>query len=206
MARPTTARAIHLVDRPGAVQSTLRLALPVVSPSHPDYFPLAVTNHLLGGYFSSRVTSNIREQKGYTYSPNSAIAARQGGAYWSQNADVTTNVTGPAIQEIEKEVARLRSEPPSAAELDGVKANLVGTFLIQQSSRPGRIGWRRFIDLHGLPKDLDYVAAVRAVTPAQVSAMAKKYIDPKRLTIVVAGDSKQVAPQLKGIARVIQAK
>jgi predicted Zn-dependent peptidase len=205
-ARPRTARAIHFVERTGAVQSTLRLALPVVTPDHPDYVPLQVTNHLLGGYFSSRVTSNIREQKGYTYSPNSQLAARQGAVYWVQNADVTTNVTGEAIKEIEKEIARLRAEAPSAKELDDVKANIVGTFLIGQSTRQGRIAYRRMIDLHGLPKDFDLVAEAQKVTPEMVKAMAGKYLDPRRMTMVVVGDGKQVQSQLKGIARVIQSK
>jgi zinc protease len=201
-----TARAIHFVERTGAVQSTVRLALPVITPGHPDYVALQVTNHLLGGGFSSRITSNIREQKGYTYSPFAGLAARQGAVHWAQNADVTTNVTGAALREIEKEIARLRAEAPPAQELDSVKANMVGTFLIQQSSREGRINWRRFVELHRLPADFDYVAAIRAVTPETVKAIARKYIDPARLTIVVVGDGKQVLPQLQGIARVVKSK
>jgi zinc protease len=201
-----TARAIHFVERTGAVQSTVRLALPVVAPGHRDYVALQVTNHLLAGGFSSRITSNIREQKGYTYSPFGTLSARQGAVHWVENADVTTNVTGAAIREIEKEITRLRAEAPPAAELDSFKANLVGSFLIQQSSREGRIGWRRFIELHRLPADFDFVAAVRAVTPEVVKTTAMKYLDPARVTMVVVGDGKQVLPQLKGIARVVKSK
>jgi predicted Zn-dependent peptidase len=201
-----TARAIHFVERAGAVQSTVRVALPAVVPTHPDYMPLRVMNHLLGGYFSSRITSNIREQKGYTYSPFSSLNTREGAVHWVQQADVKTDVTGPALKEIEKEMARLAREPPAAKELDAVKANLVGTFLITQSSREGRLSWRRFLDLHGLPKDFDYVAQVRAVTPEQLSRVAAKYVAPARMTVVVVGDSKQVLPQLKGIGRVVREK
>jgi zinc protease len=201
-----TARLIHFVERAGAVQSTVRVALPAVLPTHPDYVPLRAMNHLLGGYFSSRITSNIREQKGYTYSPYSSLTTRHGAVHWAQNADVKTDVTGPALVEIEKEIVRLASEPPAAKELDAVKANLVGTFLITQSSRDGRLQWRRFIDLHGLPKDFDYVAQIRAVTADQLSRLVKKYISPARMTVVVVGDAKQVLPQLKGIGRVVREK
>src|SRR5688500_15300923 len=97
---PKTARAIHIVDRPGAVQSTIYLGLPVVDPSHPDYVALRVTDAILGGSFGSRITSNIREQKGYTYSPFSTINPFFKNAYWAEIADVTTNVTGPSLKEI----------------------------------------------------------------------------------------------------------
>ena len=114
---PRTARAIHLIDRPGAVQSTIVIGMPVIDPTNPDYVPLLVTNTLLGGYFSSRITSNIREAKGYTYSPFSQVSVRYRDAYWAQNADVTTNVTGPSLKEIFYEIDRLQGEPPSADEL-----------------------------------------------------------------------------------------
>jgi zinc protease len=205
-ARPRTGRAIHFVERAGAIQSTMRVALPGVLPTHPDYVPLLVTNRLLGGYFSSRITSNIREQKGYTYSPFSTLTTRDGAVHWVQQADVKTDVTGAALKEIEGEMMRLGREPPPAAELDAVVANLVGTFLIGQSSRQGRLSWRRFLDLHGLPRDFDYVAQIRAVTPEAVSRMARKYIAPARMTVVIVGDSKQVLPQLEGIARTVREK
>ena len=64
-------------------------------PTHVDYVPLEVTNYLLGGSFHSRITMNIREAKGYTYSPFSMISSRPKDAFWAEVADVTTNVTGP---------------------------------------------------------------------------------------------------------------
>ena len=96
--KPTSTREIYLVDRPGAVQSTIYLGLPVADPSSPDYIPLLVTDALLGGSFASRITSNIREQKGYTYSPFSTVSSRYHDAYWAEVADVTTNVTGAATK------------------------------------------------------------------------------------------------------------
>ncbi|HTU99411.1 MAG TPA: pitrilysin family protein, partial [Luteitalea sp.] len=91
---PTSARSLHVIDRPKAPQSTLYIGLPVVDPSHADYIAMRVTNALLGGSFASRITANIREQKGYTYSPNSALSVHPKVAHWVEVADVTTAVTG----------------------------------------------------------------------------------------------------------------
>jgi zinc protease len=192
-------RTLVLLDRPNAVQSTIVLGLPVASAADPDYIPLVVTNSLLGGAFGSRITSNIREQKGYSYSPFSAITDHYRQAHWSEQADVTTNVTGASLKEIFGEIDRLRTEPPPAPELTGIEKNLAGIFTLQNSSRMGIIGRLQFVDLQGLPDSYltDYVKRVLAVTPAQVNAMAQKYLQPEQMTIVVVGDKKTVADQIK---------
>jgi predicted Zn-dependent peptidase len=200
--RPVTGRVIHFVERTGAVQSTLRVAIPVVSPSHPDHIPLTVMNALLGGAFSSRITQNLREKRGYTYSPFALIAVRDGDTHWAQFADVTSRHTGDSIREILEEIDRLRRTPPTEAELDAVKTGMVGRHIIRLGTRDGVLAWEQFVDFHGLPPGTDMVAAILAVTPADIRRLARKYIDPKRLTIVVVGDGKSVLPQLKGIARV----
>lgn len=194
-----TARAVHLVDRPGAVQSTILLGIPVVDPSHPDYVPLSLTNTLLGGYFSSRITSNIREQKGYTYSPSSQISSRYRDAYWAQQADVTTNVTGPSLKEIFFEIDRLQAEPPSEQELKAVQNYIAGVFVLQNSSRPGIINQLENVDLHGLPADYlnTYVRRIYAVTREDVQRMAAKYIQDDKATIVIVGDKKVILDQIK---------
>jgi predicted Zn-dependent peptidase len=196
---PRSVRGVHLVDRPDAVQSTLIVGMPVIDPSQPDYVPLVVTNTLLGGYFSSRMTSNLREQKGYTYSPFSQLSSRQRDTYWAQNADVTTAVTGPSLKEIFFEIDRLQSEPPTAEELQSVKNYAAGTFVLLNSTRGGIINQLQFVDLHGLPETYlrDYVSKVNAVTPATVQQMAQRYISDDKATIVVVGDRKTVEEQIK---------
>jgi zinc protease len=196
---PHTERAVYLVDRPGAVQSTINLGVPVIDPSKPDWDTLLLMNVLLGGSFGSRITSNIREQKGYTYSPRSQLSNRYRDAYWIEIADVTTNVTGPAIKEVLGEIDRLRAEAPSDKELKGFQNYQAGVFILQNSSRPGIIGQLEFVDLHGLPADYlnGYVARVYAVTPQQVQETAKKYLQDDKATIVVVGDKKVVEEQLK---------
>jgi zinc protease len=192
-------RRLVLLDRPNAVQSSIIMGLPVPSPQDPDYVSLQVTNSLLGGAFGSRITSNIREQKGYSYSPHSQVTNLYRQAHWAEQADVTTNVTGASLNEIFKEIDRLRSEAPPQDELTGIEKNLAGIFTLQNSSRMGIIGRLQFVDLQGLPDAYltDYVKRVLAVTPEQVRTMAQKYLQPDQMTIVVVGDKKTVAPQVK---------
>lgn len=191
-------REFTLVDRPNAAQSTVYIGLPTIDPSNPDYVRLQVTNTLLGGSFASRITSNIREQKGYTYSPFSLISSRYRDAYWAEVADVTTAVTGPSIQEIFKEIERLRKEPPSADELRGIQDFIAGIFVLQNSSRGGIIGQLVFSDLHNLGDDYlrTYVQRVYAVSAEQVQQTSQKYLIPEKMTIVVVGDKTKIAGQL----------
>jgi predicted Zn-dependent peptidase len=192
-------RAVYLIDRPGAVQSTIIMGMPVIAPANPDWIPLQVTNALLGGSFSSRITSNIREQKGYTYSPTSQLSTRDHDAYWAEIADVTTNVTGPSLKEIFGEIDRLQAEAPSEKEVKGIQNYMAGTFVLQNSSRPGIIGQLQFVDLQGLPEDYlnRYVQRVYTVTPAQVQQMTQKNIQDDKAAIVVGGDRKVIEEQVK---------
>ena len=187
-----------LLDRPDAPQSTVLLGLRVPSPSHKDWIPLEVTDALLGGAFGSRITTNIRELKGYTYSPYSTLSTHPGQASWMEAADVTTKVTGESIKEIFLEVDRLRKEPPPAAELRGIQNNLAGIFVVQNASRSGVIGRLAFVDLHGLGDAYlsSYVKRVMSVTPEDVRRIANEYLTPDKMALVVLGDVKTVKDQL----------
>jgi predicted Zn-dependent peptidase len=187
-----------LLDRPDAPQSTVWLGLRVPSPSHKDWVALEVTDALLGGAFASRITANIREQKGYTYSPSSTVQTHPGQASWVETADVTTNVTGPSLKEIFFEIERLRKEAPPAAELRGIQNNLAGIFVVQNASRSGVISRLSFVDLHGLGDQYlsTYVKQVMAVTPEDVRRIATDYLAPDKMTLVVVGDVKTVKEQV----------
>src|ERR1041384_2971815 len=203
---PRTERKVHLLDRPGAVQSTISLGMPVIDPSNPDWIKLVVTNSLLGGSFGSRITSNIREQKGYTYSPFSALDWRRREACWVETADVTTKDTGASLKEIFGEIARLKAEPPPAAELLGIQRYVAGVFVLRNSSRDRMIQQLRFVDLQGLPDDFlsTYVQRVYAVTPKDVQEMTAKYIQDDKAAIVVVGDLKVVREQAAAYGPIAQ--
>ena len=197
--RPRAERAVYIVDKPGAVQTTLIVGLPTIDASHKDAIPLSVANSVLGGYFSSRMTANLRESKGYTYSPYSQVSNRYRDATWAQNADVTTAVTGASLKEIFYEIDRLQAEAPSEEELDSAKNYMLGTFVLRNSDRFGIINQLEFINFHGLPADYlnTYVAQVRAVTPALVQEMTRKYIDDTKTVIIAVGDRKVIEEQVK---------
>lgn len=195
---PKAQKVLEVTDRPGAPQSTLIVGLPVISPINPDAIPLYVTNALLGGSFNSRITANIREQKGYTYSPRSEVSRRYHDAYWAETADVTTKYTGASLKEILAEVVRLQKEPPSETELKGIQNYLAGLFVIQNSSRSALIGQLQYVDLQGLGDDYlrNYVSRVSAVTPADVQKITLQYIKPEEMTIVVVGDKSVIGEQM----------
>ncbi|HET8773828.1 MAG TPA: pitrilysin family protein [Thermoanaerobaculia bacterium] len=195
---PVRKRGLYFVERPGAVQSTVIIGLPTINAADPEYLPLTVMNSLLAGSFGSRITSNIREQKGYTYSPFGAVSTRLGAATWAETADVTTNVTGASIKEILGEVERLRNEAPPAAELRGIQNYVAGTFVLPNSSRGGIAGQLAFLDLYGLSEEYlrTLVQKVYALTPADIQRLAKTYLDPASMSIVVVGDP-SVQEQIK---------
>jgi len=196
--KPNPQRVLEVVDRAGAPQSTIMIGLPVATADSTDAIPLSVTNALLGGSFNSRITANIREQKGYTYSPQGAISTRYHDAYWLEQADVTTKFTGASLKEIVAEINRLSTEPPSDGELKGIQAYLSGLFILRNSSRGALISQLQGVDVLGLGEDYlkTYVAKVNAVTPAEVQKMTAQYLKPQSMTIVVVGDKSKITDEL----------
>lgn len=194
-------KKVELIDRPGAPQSTLRVGKRVIDPAAPDFMALSLANTMLGGSVTSRITANLRESKGWAYSPNSSLAARYHQAAWLENADVRAESTGPALTEIFREIERLRARPPTEAELTAVKNFRNGTFVLSSATRTGLIGQLAFVDLHELPADWlsSWVNRLYAVTPAEITAAAQKYLNPADMSVVVVGDLNSVRPQLQAV-------
>jgi len=198
----TAASGAHFafVDQSGAAQSNVIYGIAVPDVASPDATQLTVMNSLLGGSFGSRITSNIREQKGYTYSPRSSLSQGYETNVWTENAAITTVSTGSAIQEIVKEIKRLQDSPPTAVELGGIQRYEDGVFVLRNSSRQGILANLSFVDFHHLSDDYltSYMQRVDAVTPDQVRAMAKKYLNTDAMSLAVVGDPTIVKPQLTG--------
>lgn len=196
---PVAAKDTFVVDRKGAPQTTLMIGLPVVTPSDKDYLPLLVTNSLLGGSFGSRITSNIRENKGYTYSPFSTVLNRKGSAIWYEQADITSEHTIDALTEIEREIKRLQTAPPAKEELSGIQNYEAGIFVLQNSTPNGIIGQLNFLDLYGLDDSYlnNYVKNIYKVTPEMVSQMVRSYIDYNKMTKVMIGDKESISKQVQ---------
>lgn len=192
---------VVLVDRPGAPQSTMRLAFPAPVAGTAGDIPMRVSNALLGGSFSSRITKNIREAKGYTYSPFSSTTFNAGEAIWAFNADVTTDVTGPAIKEVLSEIRRMQTEAIPEQEAAGMRNYMAGTFVLQNASPAGLINSIATRDFHGLPTNwLDaYVPSVLGVPASGMQASVRQALPLEKMTLVVVGDLAKVTPQLKAL-------
>ncbi|WP_420593242.1 M16 family metallopeptidase [Robiginitalea biformata] len=199
VAEAAPAEVVKIIDRPGAPQSTIYYGLPVPDPSQEDFLALDVTNSILGGSFASRITSNIREDKGYTYSPTSIYDTNYKTALWYERADVTTEHTGASIAEIKKEISRLQEEPPTPEELEGIINYESGIFVLQNSSPSGIIGQLVFLDTHELDESFleNKVANMHAVTPEKIMELTRKYIRPENMTLIVVGDKAKVESQLQ---------
>jgi zinc protease len=192
---------VILIDRPDAPQTTLRLSFDAAVAGSEADIPQRVTNSLLGGAFSSRITTNIRETKGYTYSPGSGMAFNPDEALWTFEADVTTNVTGAALGEVFKEIRRMQTEPAPIEESKGIRTYMAGLFAISNSTSPSLVNTLATRDLLGLPADWTdrYVPAVLAVEPAAMMASAKASYPLEKLTLIAVGDLKTVESQLKAL-------
>lgn len=192
-------RSMTVLDRPGAPQSTLYIGMPSPSPSDPDWIKFSVMNAMLGGSFGSRITANIRENKGYTYSPHSAVTSAFKTGYWYENADVTTQYTGASIKEILAEIDKLSGEEPTDAELQGIKNYMIGIYVLQNSTRSGVVGQLESVNYNELGSDYidTYVKNISEVTPKDVRDMAAKYLKKDKMTIVVVGDKAKITDQLK---------
>ena len=159
-------------------------------------------NSLLGGSFYSRITLNIREDKGYTYSPRSMIASHPTSAYWVETADVTTNVTGASIEEIFKEIDLIRDTEPSMEELNGIKNYVSGSYVMRYTTPGAIIGQLAFLDLHNLDENWakNYIAHVVALNPSDIQQIAKQYLDPSLMTITVVGDGELIKGEITSFA------
>jgi predicted Zn-dependent peptidase len=195
---------LTLVDRPGSVQSSLRLALPGVPRTHPDHAALQLANLIFGGYFSSRWVENIREDKGYTYGPHSLIEHSIAGTVLVVSAEVATEVTGPALLETWYELGRLAVLPPRQEELDQARQYALGTLQLGMSTQAGLAGLTSTYAGYGLRLDYlaEHAARLAALTLEEVTAASAKYLAPARGVTVVLGDAGRIETQLSGLSTV----
>lgn len=197
VAQPGT-RTVYLIDKPAAPQSQIRIGWIGVPRSTPDYFPLQVLNTVLGGAFSSRLNLNLREKHGYTYGAASSFDMRTTAGPFSAMAGVQTDKTKESLQEFFNELNAILTPVP-ADELTRAK-NYVALRFPGGFETTGDIS-RRLEDAvtYRLPDDYfsNYVQRIQAVTAADVERVARKYIDPSRLAVVVVGDVKTIEPAVK---------
>ena len=201
--KPVTNSAvkIFLVDKPNAAQSVIFLGAPGADRLSPDYPALMVMNTILGGSFSSRLNSNLRETKGYTYGISSRFTWAPLSGPFVVSSGVRTGVTDSALVEIFKEVKRLRDLAVDPAELERAKA-YVALGIPQRFETNAQIA-AQLVDLgtYGLPLASlgDFVANVNQVTSADVQRVAKQYLPATTATLVVVGDLNKIRPGIEAL-------
>lgn len=201
---PQPVRQIVLVDRPGSVQADIRVGHIAVDRSHPDYFPLFVANTILGGGASSRMFMNIREKQGFAYDAHSSLQPRKTGGLFTAVTQVRNEVLEPALKAVEEELQRLIREPVPEDELNDTKNYLCGNFVMGLETQNGLANQLATVKLMGLPDSYleTFTARVRAVTPAEIQAVAARYFSPQAASLVVVGDARQIRPTLEKFGKV----
>jgi len=190
-------RRVYLVHVPGAVQTQIVAGCHAITRKHPDWVKLGLTNSLYGGAFNSRLVMNIREDKGYTYSPRSSVHALRQHGYFSVSAAVRNDVVAASLTEIVYEMDKLRSVPVPDAELADAQNYLSGVFSMGLATQDGLLSQFSTVALNELPDDYleTYRQKVRTLTPEDLLTTARKYLDSANMQIVVVGDRAQIESQ-----------
>ena len=194
--------SIFLVPRAGSVQTTLRLAYPGPLRQAPDYEAVLTANAIYGGMFGSRLTLNIREDKGYTYSPFATLRTYSQAGFLFTQADVRNPVTGASLNEIDYELNRMATVPPTETELTQAKRYLVGLQAINLQSGGGLASDLANLWINGLPPEeiAHHSEKLEKSSAADVSAAAKKYFAAAHATVIAVGEEKIVRQELEPFA------
>ena len=190
-------RHVYLVHVPGAVQTQILAGTRAINRKHPDWVKLTLTNSLYGGAFNSRLVMNIREDKGYTYSPRSAVTSMREYGYFSASAAVRNNVVAASLTEIFYEMDKLRSLPVPEPELAAARNYVSGIFSMGLATQEGLLSQLATVALNELPDDYmeTFRDRVRGLTPDDLLASARKYLDSANMQLVVVGDRAQIESQ-----------
>ena len=179
----------HLILKDDSLQSAIRIGKPLFNKLHPDYTGMQVLNTVLGGYFGSRLMSNIREDKGYTYGIGSFIASLKNAGYFAIATEVGTDVCKNAIKEIYFEIKKIRNELIPENELNLVKNYILGEMLrIFDGPFSLAESFRSILEYN-----LDYsyfdkfIDTVKNITSKELNTLANKYLDEDSMLEAIAG-------------------
>lgn len=179
-----------ITQRPGALQSALKISIPTIDREHDDYLDLRLTLVALGGYFGSRLMSNIREDKGYTYGISAALMGYREGAFAHISTQCDNKYVYPLIDEIKKEITLLQTGGVSDEELTRLK-NYVMTSLVSTLDSPFTI-MEFYETLRSIGVGIDYfekqLQSIKNITSERIAQMASQYLDVENMYISIAGD------------------
>lgn len=192
-------RALHIVAKPDAKQTELRLGCVYLPRNHPEYHASVVMNAVLGGLFSSRINLNLREKHGYTYGAFSTIDWRRQPGPFVVSSAVQSESTAPAAREALGEIERFREALIDDDELTLATNYLVGVFPIRFETTAAIAGALAALVRYGLPDDFydTYRDHMRAVTPRDVQRVAREHLDPRALQLLAVGDPDSIRQPLE---------
>ncbi|MBI4473256.1 MAG: insulinase family protein, partial [Acidobacteria bacterium] len=192
--KPASSKKVLLVDRPNSVQTSVMIGNISIDRRDPEYVPLTVANHILGGGPAARLFLNLREEKGYTYGVYSNFTALKYPGPWRAYGDVRTEVTADAMTEFFREFERIRNERVPAGELEEAKRSLVASFALSLESPAELLGYAIVRKIYGFPPDYwdTYPAKLMAVTAEDIQRVVRKYIDPENIQVVAVGDLSKI--------------
>jgi zinc protease len=195
---------LKVVDRPGAVQSNIRLGGPAPGRTDPELPAMLLACMVFGGYFSSRLVENIRERRGYTYSPHASVNHLRSGSSFTVDADVATAVTGPALLETWYELGRMALTPVTEAELESARRYLLGSLALRTATHAGLASTLSSLFGAGLSAEwlVDHQRGLATVGIEEVAEAARRWLAPTGLAAVVVGDAAQVAVPLGALGPV----
>ena len=171
------------------MQSAIKIGIPTILRTHPDYIPLRILITALGGYFGSRLMQNIREDKGYTYSISALLIGMRNNSCITISSQCATAYTQKVIEEIIKEIHKLQTEPISTDELERVKAYMRGD-LAKTTDTPFTLSdYYCAAITNNIPEDyfIKQSMAIDNITPATLQDMAIKYLATNQMLTIVAG-------------------
>jgi len=191
---PPSKPGVYVIDRPAAVQTSLVMGNLAIKGNDPDRFAISVMNRILGGSPASRLFTNLREDKGYTYGAYSSVSVNRYPGVASASAEVRTEVTEGAMTEFMKEFERIAKQPVSDIELANAKRAIVGGFALSLENPQSFLGNVYQQKLYGFPADYweQYPKRIAAVTKEDVARVAAKYFDPSRMQIVAVGEAGKI--------------
>ena len=199
-AKQVQGREVYLVDKPGAAQSEIRIGRIGVPRLTEDYYALVVMNTILGGSFASRLNQNLREEHGYTYGARTRFDFNVLPGPFVASAAVQTDVTDKALVEFMKELNGIL-EPVSDEELTRAR-NFVALRFPSRFQRVATIASQiGQVELYGLPDDYfaTYVERILAVTKEDVLRVAREYVDPDKVAIIVVGDREVIEDGVRAL-------
>jgi len=182
---------MHHVEKANGIQSAIRVGKFWVSKTHPDYHALSILVTIFGGYFGSRLMTNIREEKGYTYGIGSFVLTLKQASYLVISTEVGNEYVEPTLAEIAVEMRRLQTELVSENELETVKSYLLGEFLRDFDGPFALAGSFKAINDFGLDYSFydDALKVLRNITSAELRTLAQQYLNPEDFHTVVAGSN-----------------